>query len=158
MSSANKPSRAESHADADARSRRAAGDHSGMSLCTRFLPGITIVEVHGGVDACNADRLSDYAGDLATPSRPQIADLCGVNFFGYDGFRALARMAEKCHRRSVRWALVASEAVGRVLRITVSTYRLLIATSLGEALLRLTVHNHAWSVPHRIAPAEVTRY
>lgn len=54
-------------------------DHCGLSLRTHFQPDLTIVEVHGAVDACNADRLSDCVDDLASRDRPLIFDLWGVD-------------------------------------------------------------------------------
>ena len=57
----------------------------------------------------------------------------------------------------MRRALVTSEAVDRLLRITDSNYRLPIAASLHEALTRLTLHHHARSLLHRATPPEVTK-
>ena len=48
--------------------------------CAHFQPGTTIVRVHGAVDAGNAERLSDYVDDLASPGRFLILDLRGVSF------------------------------------------------------------------------------
>ena len=107
--------------------------------------------------ACNADRLSDHVDDLVTPNRPLIVDLWGVDFFGADGFRALVRIAEKCQRTGVRWALVTGEAVDRLLAITHSNYRLPIAASVGEALQQLTSTDPARSLAQRITTREFTR-
>ncbi|MGH3675232.1 MAG: STAS domain-containing protein, partial [Mycobacterium sp.] len=130
---------------------------SGMSLRTHFQPDITVVEVRGAVDACNAQRLSDYAADLASAGRRLIVDLYGVDFFGRDGVRAMVKLAEKCQQIGVRWLLVPSEAVSRLLRSTDDTYRLPTAASLNDALQRLTLHNHTELLPQRITPQEVTR-
>ena len=98
-----------------ARNCSVAADHAGMSLHSHFQPEITILEVRGAVDAYNAERLSDHIDDLATRDRPLIIDLYSVDFFGSDGFRALVKIAETCQREGVRWALVTSRAVDRLL-------------------------------------------
>ena len=125
-----------------------------MSLRTHFQPDITIVEVHGAVDACNAERLSDCVDDLASRDRPLILDLWGVDFFGGEGFRALVRIAEKFERTKVRWALATSEAVDRLLCIADTHYRLPVAASVGEAPQQLTLDHRASCLPHRVTPAE----
>jgi anti-anti-sigma factor len=136
---------------------RVATNHSSMSLSAHFQLDITIVEVHGAIDACNTERLSDYVAALAGPGRALVIDLYCVNFFGAEGFRAMVRITEQCKRKSVRWALVRSDAVERLLRITDSNYRLPTAAWLVEALQRLTRHDHACSPPQRITPPELTR-
>ena len=151
----NETSRIEAYAGPPARSR-VATDPSEMSLRTHFQPDITIVEVGGVVDGCNAEPLSDYVADLASPGRPLILDLYCVNFFGSEGLRAFARIAEACQHKGLRWAVATSEAVDRLLHITDSTYRLPTTASL-EALQQLTPHNRAWSLPHRVTPPEGTR-
>ena len=157
MFNINECSRTDTYARPLARSCGVATDQSGISLRTHFQPDITIVEVHGAVDDCNADRLSDYVDNLASPGRPLILDLAGVDFFGGDGLRALAGIAEKSQRTGVRWALVISEAVDRLPCIADSNYRLPIAASVGEALQQHTLHLHTSCLPHRVTPAEVTR-
>lgn len=139
------------------RGRSAATDHCGMSMRTHFQPDITVVEVQGAVDACNAQRLSDYAADLASAGRRLIVDLYGVDFFGRDGVRALINLAERCQQMGARWLLVSSDAVSRLLRSTEGTYRLPTAASLNHALQQLTLHNHTGLLPQRITPQEITR-
>ena len=63
----NETSRIDAYAGPPARSRVATAP-SEMSLRTHFQPDITIVDVGGVVDACNAERLSDYVADLASPA------------------------------------------------------------------------------------------
>lgn len=139
--------------------RHATSGHPGMSLRTHFQPGMLIVQVRGAIEASNAARLSDHVTDLANPDRPLILDLRGVNFINDDGFHALVRIAECSHRTGMRWALVISEAVDRLLSATPSTYRLPIAASVDEAMQRLTSHDPAWSLPHRVVTTarELTR-
>jgi 2-keto-3-deoxy-L-rhamnonate aldolase RhmA len=46
-----------------------------------------------------------------------IIDLRGLDFFGTDGFSALHRVSVCCAHPGIRWAVVPSGAVSRVLRI-----------------------------------------
>ena len=146
----NETSRIDADAGPPARSCVATAP-SGMSLRPHFLPDLTTVEVGGVVDACNAESLSDYVADLASLGRPLILDLYCVNFFGSEGLRAFARIAEACQHEGVRWAVATSAAVDRLLHITDSTDRFPTTASL-EALQQLTPHHRAWSLPHRVTP------
>lgn len=139
--------------------RHVTSGHPGMSLRTHFQPGMLIVQVCGAIEASNAARLSDHITDLANPDRPLILDLRGVNFINDDGFHALVRIAEYSHRTGMRWALVTSEAVDRLLGATPSTYGLPIAASVDEGMRRLTSHDPAWSLPQRVVTTarELTR-
>ncbi|OMC19851.1 hypothetical protein A5736_12950 [Mycobacterium sp. SP-6446] len=135
-----------------ARNHSLAAAHAGMSLRTHFRPEMTIVEVRGALDAHNAERLSDHIDDLATSDRPLIIDLYSVDFFGSDGFRALVKVAETCQREGLRWALVTSRAVDRLLDTDNGNHAFPAAASLDEAMRQLTPPGHAWSPPQRIAP------
>ncbi|MCV7401945.1 STAS domain-containing protein [Mycobacterium fragae] len=157
ISTINERSRTDASERLPARDCRVATDYSSMSLRTHFQPGATIIQACGAVDAGNAARLSDYVDDVANPGRPLILDLRGVDFVSGDGFRALVRIAEKAQRTGVRWVLVPSEAVDRLLHITDSNYRLPIAASVEGALLRLTSSDTAWSLPPRVTPPEESR-
>lgn len=142
-----------------ARSWHVSTDHSGgMSVRTHFQPGTTIVQVHGAVDAYNAERLSDHLDELASPGRSLILDLRGVRFFSDDGLRALVDIAEKSQRTRVQWAVVTSPAIDRLLPTTNINYRLPTAASVEEALTQLTPHNRASPVlRHNITAPEATR-
>jgi anti-anti-sigma factor len=127
-----------------------------MSLRTHFPPGTLIVQVTGAIEACNAARLSERITELANPDHSLILDLRGVNFINDDGFNALVRIAEYSHKTGMRWALVTSAAVDRLLSVTPSTYRLPIAGSVDEAMQRLTSDDPAWSLPHRVVTIDRT--
>jgi anti-anti-sigma factor len=120
---------------------------AGMALRTHFQPDSTVVEVDGVVDACSAGRLSDCVANLDGRTQPLVVDLSRVDFFGGDGFRALAGIDEKCWRIKVRWALVTSEAVDRLLRVVGPDHMFPITATVADAVRRLTV----------ATPAEVTR-
>lgn len=121
----------------------AAIEHYGMSLQTHFQPEMTVVEVQGAVDACNAERLSDHIAELASRDRALILDLRGVDFFGGEGIRLLAKIAATCQREGVRWSLVSSGAVDRLLRTTGTNHGLPIAASYQDALQRLSHYRPA---------------
>lgn len=138
MSSTTNPSHTDSSAGPRTHRPELAIDHSGMSLTTHFYPEMTIVEAQGAIDACNAARLHDHIENVASPSRPVILDLRGVDFFGGAGFRALVRIDNKCQLTGVRWALVTSEAIDRLLHSANNDRRLPAVASVQEALQRLT--------------------
>ena len=156
MFTLNETSRIDAYARPPARSRVATA-HSEMSLRTHFQPDITIVEVDGVVDACNAERLSDYVADLASPGRPLILDLYGVDFFGGDGFRALVRIAEALPAQQVCAGLWRPAKRSTDCCISPTAPTELPTTASLEALQQLTPHNRAWSLPHRVTPPEGTR-
>jgi anti-anti-sigma factor len=78
---------------------------------------VVVVRAYGGIDATNAHTMTDYALGHATSDRGLIVDLCGVDFFGTEGFSALHRVAVGCARDDTAWALVPGAAVSRLLRI-----------------------------------------
>lgn len=80
-------------------------------------PSGPVVTVHGELDASNAGQLADYVQRCATHSRSLILDLSGVEFFGTAGFSALHTINVRCAGENVRWAMVPSQAVSRLLRI-----------------------------------------
>lgn len=154
MSNARERSFAESYRRSVARRRHTTIDHLGMSMRTHFQPGATIIQVCGAVESSNANRLSNYVDDLISAERSLIIDLRCVDFFGSEGFRVLVRIAEKCQQAGVRWALVASAAVGQFLQSSESKYRMPVAASVEAALEQLSS-----SSPARDSntPTEVTR-
>jgi anti-anti-sigma factor len=50
-------------------------------------------------------------------SRRLILDLKGVDFFGTEGFSTLMNIQARCAYAAVKWMLVSSTAVSRVLEI-----------------------------------------
>ena len=76
-----------------------------------------VVTVHGELDAANGDQLVDFAlRDSAHPDR-LVIDLSGVSFFATAGFTALHTINVRCAADEIRWTVVSSPAVDRVLRI-----------------------------------------
>jgi anti-anti-sigma factor len=76
-----------------------------------------IVTAHGELDASNAGQLADYFDLCIEHSTPLVLDLSGLKFFGTAGFSALHVINVKCAGAGLRWALVPSKPVSRLLRI-----------------------------------------
>jgi len=76
-----------------------------------------VIRADGEIDAANAARLGDYALQTALQSKYVVLDLSGVSFFGTEGFSTLHMLNVRCAKAGVRWSMVPSAAVSRVLRI-----------------------------------------
>jgi anti-anti-sigma factor len=92
-----------------------------------------VVTADGEVDAANADALATYALEHLGESKSLIVDLTMLNFFGIEGFSALHTLNVQCAGVGVRWAVAASGAVTRVLRICDPAGALPAATTLDAA-------------------------
>jgi anti-anti-sigma regulatory factor len=71
----------------------------------------------GGIDVSNADTLTEYTRGHLMGCRGLILDLCGLDFFGTEGFSALHRASVCCTHAGIGWTVVPGEAVFRVLQI-----------------------------------------
>jgi anti-anti-sigma factor len=76
-----------------------------------------VITAHGELDASNAIELADYFDLCIDHSTPLIVDLSGLKFFGTAGFSALHLINVRCAGAKLRWAVVPSKAVTRLLRI-----------------------------------------
>jgi anti-anti-sigma factor len=76
-----------------------------------------VITAVGEIDAANADRLGAYALQFAAECRHVVLHLSGVEFFGAEGFAMLQAFNAHCAQAGVRWVMVPSVAVVRVLRI-----------------------------------------
>jgi anti-anti-sigma factor len=76
-----------------------------------------VITAHGELDASNAAHLADYFDLCIAHCTPLILDLSGLKFFGTDGFSALHLINVKCAGANLRWAVVPSNGVTRLLRI-----------------------------------------
>jgi anti-anti-sigma factor len=76
-----------------------------------------VIRVDGEVDAANAAKLGDFTLQVALLGQYLVLDLSGVTFFGTEGFSTLHTMNVRCAKAGVRWSMVPSAAVSRVLRI-----------------------------------------
>ena len=77
----------------------------------------TVIAADGELDAANADPLATYVQRNTRHTRRVILDLRGLEFIGTAGFSALHRINVACSAAQVRWAMVPSAAVGRLLRV-----------------------------------------
>jgi anti-anti-sigma factor len=76
-----------------------------------------VITAHGELDASNANQLADYVHRCAAHADSVIVNLSEVEFFGTAGFSALHTINVRCAGADVRWAVVPSKAVSRLLRI-----------------------------------------
>jgi anti-anti-sigma factor len=92
--------------------------HDRLSLSTNWLSAAVVrITAAGAIDASNAAELADYVFRHAANSRRLILDLKGVDFFGTAGFSTLMNIQARCAYAAVKWTLVPSTAVSRVLEI-----------------------------------------
>ncbi len=109
----------------------------------RLMSSVAVIRALGGIDASNADTLTEYTLGHLTRCRELILDLRDLDFFGTEGFSALHRLSVCCARAGIGWAVVPGEAVCRVLRIG-DPQGLLPAASTLEAAMAI-----AQGQPHR---------
>jgi anti-anti-sigma factor len=99
-------------------------------------PPATIVAIGGEIDACNAEYFGDYVLGFLHVDHPMVLDLTGVEFLGTAGFRIILRFASECEALQRDWAVVCSEAVNLLQRVTRDSC-LPGAASVDEALQKL---------------------
>ena len=120
-----------------------ASQHSGSTFfdCRRARmraktdSGLTVISISGEIDASNADELSHRVSELASDCGALIVDLAEVDFIAIDGLRALFALNIQCARTGTTWALIASHAVNRLLRVGDHDKLLPAVGSATEALL-----------------------
>ena len=91
--------------------------HTARLVSRRLMSSVAVIRAHGGIDASNADTLTEYTLGHLMRCRGLILDLRDLDFFGTEGFSALHRVSVCCARASIRWAVVPGEAASRMLRI-----------------------------------------
>ena len=97
--------------------------------------GLTVMSISGEIDASNADELSHRVSELASDCGALIVDLAEVDFIAIEGLRALFALNIECARAGTTWALIASHAVNRLLRVGDHDKLLPAMGSATEALL-----------------------
>jgi anti-anti-sigma factor len=102
----------------------------------RREPSGTVITVHGELDAANADQLAVYVQRSVNRSKRVILDLRGLEFIGTAGFSALHRINVVCSAAQASWAMVASAAVSRLLRVCDPDGTLPVTTPADEPLLK----------------------
>lgn len=103
----------------------AAGDRN------RFRPG--------RADAANGNAFVKYALRDAKQTQWLVIDLSGLSFFATAGFSALHTLNVQCAGENIRWALIPSLAVDRLLRLCDPDSTLPICVDVATALT--TVHS-----------------
>jgi anti-anti-sigma factor len=93
-----------------------------------------VITAHGELDASNANQLADYVQRCTTHANSVIVNLSGLEFFGTAGFSALHTINVRCAGADVRWAVVPSQAVSRLLRICDPDNALPLAGSVPDIL------------------------
>ena len=97
-------------------------------------PSFAVITAHGELDASNANQLADYVQSCAAHSKSLIVNLSGLEFFGTAGFSALHTINVRCAGADVRWAVVPSKAVSRLLSICDPDNALPLAESVHDSL------------------------
>jgi anti-anti-sigma factor len=95
---------------------------------SRRSPSVVAVDVHGDVDASNADELTRYVAQVRGPRDDIVLDLRGVTFFGTHGFSVLMRAS------AGGAAVVASPVVDRMLRLCDPESRISVAADVEAAI------------------------
>lgn len=106
---------------------------SSAAATIQHLADCVVVTAVGAIDAANAEAFARCALARADASKPLIIDLIGLDFFGTAGFSALHTLNVQCARARIRWAVAASGAVARVLRICDPAGALPVADTLAGA-------------------------
>ncbi|MGE5693732.1 MAG: STAS domain-containing protein [Candidatus Sericytochromatia bacterium] len=75
------------------------------------------ISTTGEIDASNATRLADYVFQRSANCLELVLDLREVEFFGSAGLTTLINIHERCAQANVRWTVLPSRAVSRVLDI-----------------------------------------
>jgi len=99
-----------------------------------WSPSSVVIRAHGELDASNAAQLADYVQRCAADAKSVIVNLSGLEFFGTAGFSALHSINVQCAGADVRWAVVPSKAVSRLLRICDPDNALPVAESIPDSL------------------------
>jgi anti-anti-sigma factor len=103
-------------------------------FAAEFGPSSVIITAYGELDASNAAQLADYVQRCVTDSKSVIVNLSGLEFFGTAGFSALHTINVRCAGADVRWAVVPSKAVSRLLRICDPDRTLPLAEAIPDGL------------------------
>ena len=123
--------------------------HTARLEIRRLKSAVAVISAHGGIDASNADTLTEYTLGHLTRCRGLILDLRDLDFFGTEGFSALHRVSVCCARAGIGWAVVSGAAVSRMLRIVDPQGLLPVASTLEAAMA--TVQDQPHRPPQPIA-------
>ncbi|MBB6345672.1 anti-anti-sigma factor [Nonomuraea muscovyensis] len=93
---------------------------SWLTLAYRHLPGVTVISLHGDLDATNAGRLETFVADVRRqPGDHLVLDMAGVRFMDSAGLRALLSSYSTTARHGGSVRLAAMQAMpARIVEIT----------------------------------------
>jgi anti-anti-sigma factor len=97
--------------------------------------GLTLVAISGEIDALNVDDVSGHVRGLVPEGGALIVDLTDIDFIAVDGLRALFALSSRCVRTHTTWAMIATDAANRLLRVGDHDKLLPVVGSATEALL-----------------------
>ncbi|MFI6927330.1 STAS domain-containing protein [Nonomuraea spiralis] len=91
-----------------------------LTMCHRHLPGVTVIEVRGEVDATNHERLREHVRSArALPADHVVFDLSAMTFMDSAGLHVLLACHQDALRHGARVHLAAPRgAPARLLEIT----------------------------------------
>lgn len=113
--------------------------HSALFQTRRPQPATAVVSARGELDAANGNAFVTYALRDAKQTQWLVIDLSGLSFFATAGFSALHTLNVQCAGENIRWALIPSLAVDRLLRLCDPDSTLPICVDIANALT--TVHS-----------------
>jgi anti-anti-sigma factor len=134
-------------------------DHTARFASRRLRSSVAVIRAHGGIDASNADALTEYTQEHLKRCRGLILDLRELDFFGTEGFSALHRVSVCCARAGIGWAVVPGGAVSRLLRIC-DPHALLPAAGTVEAAMAIVEgqpHRPPRPIASRRDPGQTSR-
>jgi anti-anti-sigma factor len=99
-------------------------------------PSTAIIAAVGELDAANATEFAQYAWCAGRVTR-LLLDLTGIEFFGTAGHSALLAFDVRCAAEEVKWVMVPSTAVSRVLDICDADSALPVRPTVEAALAAL---------------------
>ncbi|BBZ76047.1 anti-sigma factor antagonist [Mycolicibacterium anyangense] len=108
-------------------------DYKGAHVRAHFRHVATVAAISGRIDASNVDHLTNSVARFVLADQPFILDLSGVESFSPQALRLLFALDDRCSAVGVDWAVVASEAVKRRLRIRNNDVLFPVVGSLAEA-------------------------
>lgn len=110
-------------------------DCGGARLRAKTDTGLAVISISGEIDASNVEGVNRHVRELESDCGALIVDLADVDFIAIDGLRALFALNMQCARTGTTLALIASQAVNRLLRVGDHERLLPVVGSATEALL-----------------------
>jgi anti-anti-sigma factor len=92
-------------------------DYHGVCVRATTDRGLTVISINGEIDASTVGEVTRRTCELVSDCDALIVDLAEVDFIALDGLHALFALNMQCARTGTTWALIASRAVSRLLRL-----------------------------------------